>query len=187
LHLSHASDPFSYVVPGSWTTDPRYMFPLPWWPKIPYHGFEDIYFSPDFDVTDSPEYHSFLFFLSLEGNRMMNAEQLQTDMREYFRGIAEERGRNFGFTPDLSKVSATYKEDSGSSRKFGGAAAKAFDGTLTIYDTHGKTIMLNSEVLISTCGTSNNTMVFVGNSLEPRNGSMWKQIDEIRDTFKCSR
>jgi hypothetical protein len=186
-YSSQASDPFAYQVPGSWDTDPRYVFPLPWWPKIPYHGFEDVFFSPNFDYTDTPEYHSFLFFLSLEGTHTMSAEQLQSDMLAYFRGIAEERGRNYDFTPDLSKVSATYKEDSAAPRTYGGAAARAFDGTLTIYDTHGKTITLNSEVLISGCGTTNNTFLFVGNSLEPRDGDMWKQIDAIRDTFKCRR
>jgi hypothetical protein len=186
-HKNPASDPFAYAVPGSWDADPRYVFPLPWWPKIPYRGFEDVFFSPNFDYPDTPEYHSFLFFLSLEGAHMMSAEQLQSDMLAYFRGIAEERGRNYDFTPDLSKVSATYKEDSAASPTFGGAPARAFDGTLNIYDTHGKTIALNSEVLISGCGTSNNTFLFVGNSLEPRDGSMWKQIDAIRDTFRCSR
>ena len=186
-HVNPASDPFVYSVPGSWSTDPRYTFPLPWWPKIPYHGFEDVFFSPNFDKAESPEYHSFLFFLTLEGTHMMSAEQLQTDAVAYFRGIAEERGRNYHFTPDLSKVSATYKEDSTTSRTFGGAAAKAFSGTLNIYDTHGKVITLNSEVLISTCGTSDHTSLFFGQSLEPRNGEMWKPIDAIRDSFRCSR
>jgi hypothetical protein len=186
-YSSQASDPFTYVVPGAWSADSRYTFPLPWWPKIPYQGFEDIFFSPNFDQIDSPEYHSFLFFLSLEGEHMMSAEQLQADMLAYFQGIAVERGRNHEFTPDLSRVSATYKEDPAASQTFGGAAAKAFEGSLTIYDTHGKTITLNSEVLISGCGTSKNTMFFVGNSLEPRDGEMWKQIDAIRDTFKCIR
>jgi len=186
-HVNPASDPFVYSVPGSWSTDPRYVFPLPWWPKIPYHGFEDVFFSPNFGQTDSPEYHSFLFFLWLEGAQMMSAEQLQSDAVAYFRGIAEERGRNYHFTPDLSKVSATYKEDSAASPAFGGAAARAFGGTLTIYDTHGKVITLNSEVLISGCGTSDHTVLFFGQSLEPRDGEMWKLIDAIRDTFRCSR
>ena len=186
-HTSQAADPFTYYVPGSWSTDPRWVFPLPWWPKIPYQGFEDIFFSPSFDQTDSPEYHSFLFFLWLEGSHMMNAEQLQSDTLAYFRGIAGERGRNYHFTPDLSQVSAMYEEDSGPSRKWGGAAARAFSGTLHIYDTYCKIITLHSEVLISTCGTPDHTAFFFGQSLEPRDGEMWKQLDTVRDTFRCRR
>jgi hypothetical protein len=186
-HVNPGSDPFTYVVPGSWATDPRYTFPLPWTSKLTYHGFEDIFFSPNFRQTDSPEYHSFLFFFWLEGAHLLNAEQLQSDAVTYFRGIAEERGKNYGFTPDLDKVSASYQEDSTAAPTFGGAPARAFSGTLTIWDTHGKTITLNSEVRISRCGSSGRTAFFFAQSLEPRDGEMWKQIDTIRDTFRCSR
>ena len=186
-HLSQPSDPFAYQVPGSWATDPRYVFPLPWWSTIPYRGVEDVFFSPNFDQTDSPEYHSFLFFWWVDGTHILTAEQLQSDTVAYFRGIATERGRNYGFIPDLSKVSATYKEDASASARFGGAPARAFSGTLNIWDTHGKIINLNSEVLISDCGTSSHTAFSFAQSLEPRDGEMWKQLDAIRDSFRCSR
>jgi len=186
-HVNPASDSFAYTVPGSWTADPRYRFPLPWSPTLAYQGFEDLFFSPNFDQIDSPEYHSYLFFLWLEGAHMLSAEQLQSDMVAYFRGIAEQRGRNYRFTPDLSKISATYKGDRVAPPTFGGASARAFNGTVTIWDTHGKLITLNSEVLISACGTPDHTAFFFGMSLEPRDGEMWKQLDAIRDTFRCSR
>jgi hypothetical protein len=185
-HVNPASDPFGYVVPGSWSADPRTSFPLPWASTLPYHGFVDLFFSPNFDQTDSPEYHSYVIFMSLEGKHELSAEQLQTDMLTWFRGLAVERGGANKFTPDLSKVSVTYKEDSASSPKPGGAATRAFRGTETIYDTHGKLITLNSEVrMISGCGASNNTVFFFGMSPEPGDGDIWKQLDAIRDTFRC--
>jgi PDZ domain len=187
LHVNPASDPFGYSVPGSWSTDPRYPFPLPWSPTLAYHGFEDLFYVPNFDQTDSPEYHSYLFFLSLEGTPAISAGQLQSDMVVYFRGLAEERGRRYAFTPDLSKVSATYKEDVGASRKFGGAAARTFSGTVSIWDTHGKVITLNSEVVAATCPGSDHTVLFFAMSLEPRDGDIWKQLDAVRDTFQCNR
>jgi len=187
-HTNPPSDPFVYVVPGIWSSDPRTPFPVSWAPTLPYHGFVDLFFSPNFDQTDSPEYHSYVIFMSLEGKQMLSAEQLQSDMVTWYRGLAVQRGEAYKFTPDLSKVSVTYKEDSAPSRTFGGTATRAFSGTATIYDTHGKIITLNSEVrMISGCGTSNNTVFFFGMSLEPRDGDMWKQLDAIRDTFRCSR
>jgi PDZ domain len=184
-HSNPASDPFAYSVPGSWGTDPRYPFPLPWSPTLAYQGFEDLFYAPNFDQVDSPEYHSYLFFLWLEGTPTISASKLQSDMLVYFRGLAEERGRNYGFTPDLSKISATYKEDSAVSREYGGAPARSFSGTVNIWDTHGKVITLNSEVLASVCSASHHTALFFGMSLEPRNGEIWKQLDAIRDTFRC--
>ena len=61
-HVNPASDPFVYSIPGSWGTDPRYRFPLPWSPALSYRGFEDLFYAPNFDQKDSPEYHSYLFF-----------------------------------------------------------------------------------------------------------------------------
>jgi hypothetical protein len=161
---------------------------LSWAPTLPYHGFVDLFFAPNFDQTDSPEYHSYVIFMSLEGKQVPSAEQLQSDMLTWYRGLAVQRGGNYKFTPDLSRVSVRYKEDSAPSPTLGGTATRAFSGTATTYDTHGKIITLNSEVrMISGCGTSNNTVFFFGMSLEPRDGDMWKQLDAIRDTFRCGR
>ena len=183
-HLNPASDPFSYSVPGSWAADSRYPFPLPWSPGLAYRGFEDLFFAPNFPYTDSPEYHSYLFFLWLDGTHLLTPQQLAADMLVYFRGLALERGRNNGFTPDLSKVAANYNEEL-SAATLGGAPAKSLGGNVTIWDTHGKLITLNSEVLISTCGTADHTAMFFGMSLEPRSGAMWKEIDAVRDSFRC--
>ena len=186
-HVNTASDPFVYVVPGVWDNDPRYKFPLPWAPTLSYHGYVDLYFSPNFGRTDSPEYHSYVFFMSLEGTHMMSAEQVEKTMATWFRGLAVERGGNFGFTPDLSKVSGSYEEDSAAARTPGGGEARAMRGTENIWDTHGKVITLNSEVLILNCAASNSTAFYFSASLEPRDGPMWKQLHAIGDTFRCAR
>jgi hypothetical protein len=187
-HVNSASDPFVYAVPGVWTNDPRVPFPLPWAPTLPYHGFVDLLFAPNFDKTDSPEYHSYVIFESLEGTHLLSAEQLQSDMLAWYRGLAVERGQANKFTPDLSKVSVMFQEDSARSPALGRSAARAFSGTAAIWDTNGKIITLNTEVLmISGCGASKNTALFFGLSLEPRNGDMWKQLRAIRDTLRCSR
>ncbi|HEY6308734.1 MAG TPA: PDZ domain-containing protein [Candidatus Angelobacter sp.] len=186
-HTNPASDPFVYSVPGNWGMDPRWSFPLPWSPALPYHGVEDLAYAPNFADTNSPEYHSYLFFWWIEGTREFTAGQLQGDMLTYFRGLAEERGKNNGFAPDLSKVSAEYSADPQGRESLGGSPARIFSGTVTIYDTHGKTIKLNSEVVASACPGTGHTAVFFGMSLEPRTAPIWKKLDASRDTFRCSR
>ncbi len=186
-HTNAAADPFAYAVPGNWRRDPRWSFPLPWSPKLPYRGVEDLFYAPNFANTNSPEYHSYLFFWWIEGTKEFTAEQLQADMLMYYRGLAEERGKNYGFTPDLSRIAADYRVDPQGPRTFGGSAARTFTGTVTIYDTHGKIITLNSEVVACACPGTNHTAVFFGLSLEPRTGPIWKKLDAIRDTFRCSR
>ncbi|MGD0618769.1 MAG: PDZ domain-containing protein [Bryobacteraceae bacterium] len=182
-----ASDTFYWQFPGGWQVDARYPFPLPWSPTIPYHGFEDLAFTPNFDDTASSEYHSYVFFWWLDRAPELTAGEIQSDMLMYFRGLAEQRGKNYGFTPDVSKVSANYAEDPAGARKLGGAAAKSFRGEASIYDTHGKVIPLNSEVVTALCPGSGHTVAFFGMSQEPRGQGIWVKLDAVRDGFRCSR
>jgi hypothetical protein len=45
--------------------------------------------------------------------------------------------------------------------------------------------MLNSEVVAAACPGSNHTALFFGMSLEPRGSEIWKDLDAVRDTFRC--
>jgi hypothetical protein len=186
-HLNPASDAFFYSIPGNWQMDPRYPFPLPWSPTIAYKGFEDLAFAPGFDDTSSPEYHSYLIVWWLDGSKPLTAEQLRSDMVAYFRGLAEQRGRNNKFTPDISKVSAEYHDSNQGPRTFGGSPAKRFNGSVTLYDRRGKLITLHSEITTSVCAASDHTAVYFAMSLEPRPAALWTPLDAVRDSFQCSR
>jgi hypothetical protein len=126
--------------------DLRYPFPLPWSPAIEHKGIEDLAFAPGFDDMGSPEYHSYLILWWLEGSKPLTADQLRSDMAAYFRGLAEQRERNNHFVPDLSKVSAEYSNSDNGPQTFGGAPAKNFNGSVTLYDRQGMVLTLNSEV-----------------------------------------
>lgn len=185
-HVSRPTDAFYYSIPGNWQMDPRYPFPLPWSTSIAYKGFEDLAFAPGFDDSNSPEYHSYLILWWLDGAPGFTSERLEKDMVIYFQGLAEQRGRNNKFTPDLSKVTASYRESAGPD-SFGGAAAKNFAGTVTLYDRHGSLITLHSEVVTSVCPAAGETAVFFSMSKELRPAALWKQFDAARDGFRCDK
>lgn len=88
-HTNTADDRFAYAVPGNWAKDPRWSFPLPWSPKLPYRGLEDLFYAPNFTNTSSREYHTYVFIWWIEGTRAFSAGQLQDDMLMYYRGLAE--------------------------------------------------------------------------------------------------
>ena len=185
-HLNPLTDRFSYGIPGNWQMDPRYAFPLRWSPAIAHRGFEDLSFAPGFDDLDSPEYHSYLIFWWLDGKTEVSAAGLQADMVPYFQGLAQQRGQNNGFKPDLSRVIAQYAVSRTGPAYFGGAPASSFSGLLTLYDRRGNVISLHSEVIASQCATDH-TAVFFAISKEPRPAPLWEQLDGVRDGFKCQR
>jgi hypothetical protein len=185
-HLNPLKDTFRYSVPGDWKADPRYKFPLPWSPQLALKGFEDVYFAPGFDDVESPQYHSYLFFWWLDGKQPITAGELESDMVTYFRGLAQQRGRNNNFQPDLSKISARYTEFTGPPISFGGLPANCFRGTVTLYDRPGKVISLHSEV-VSSYSSDGHTVVYFAMSKEPRPSSFWSQLDAVRDSFRFQR
>ncbi|HMJ21129.1 MAG TPA: PDZ domain-containing protein [Terriglobales bacterium] len=185
-HLNPQADAFRYSIPGNWQMDPRYDFPLPWSPALALKGFEDLYFAPGFDDLDSPEYHSYLFLWWLDGKQEITAAELQSDMVIYFRGLAEQRGRNNNFKPDLSQISAQYADSPTGPSSLGGLPARRFSGTVTLYDRHGKVISLHSEVT-SSYSADGHTAVFFAMSKEPRPSPLWPQLDAARDSFRYQR
>lgn len=181
------SDPFHYSFSSGWQAEQRWPFPLPWSPQISYRGFEDLIYAPDFDDPASPHYHTYLFFWWLEGAVSITPAELESDMDMYYRGLTKQRGENYKFTVDVSRVSVNYTADPKGAATFGGSPAKSFRGEVRFYDTHGKIISLHAEVVATFCPGSNHTAVFFGLSQEPRDAGIWSQIDRIRDTFQCGR
>jgi len=53
-HVNSERDPFRYQIPGDWTIDPQYTFPLPWVSSLFYEGFEDVGFSPGLMIQTRP-------------------------------------------------------------------------------------------------------------------------------------
>jgi hypothetical protein len=185
-HLNPQADVFRYAVPGNWGVDPRYNFPLPWSPGLALDGFEDLYFAPGFDDLDSPEYHSYLFLWWLQGKPQITAAELESHMVTYFRGLAQQRGRNSNFQPDLSRIAAKYAVSTEGPSSLGGRPAANFSGTVTLYDRHGSVITLHSEVIAS-LSADGHTAVFFLMSKEPRPSALWSQLDAIRDSFHYQR
>jgi hypothetical protein len=185
-HVNPPGDEFSYSIPGNWQMDPRYNFPLDWAPRIGHKGLEDVAFAPGFDDVDSPEYHSDLFLWWLEGKPEISAAELQADLVEYFRGLAEQRGRNNNFKPDLSRVTAQYAPLEAGPSQLGGQPATNFRGTVTLIDRRGNVISLYSEVTTSQCSATHRA-VFFELSKEPRPAPLWTQLDAVREGFKCRR
>jgi hypothetical protein len=185
-HLNPQTDAFRYSVPGNWQMDLRYHFPLPWSPALALKGFEDLYFAPGFDDPASPEYHSYFFFWWLDGKQQITAESLETDMVTYFSGLAEQRGQNNRFKPDLSKIGAQYARSAVGRSNLGDQPATTFSGMVSLFDRRGEAISLRSEVTTAYCADGHTTVVFAM-AKEPRPSLLWSQLDAIRDSFRCQK
>lgn len=178
-------DPFQYQVPGYWTVDPRYTFPLTWAPGLKYMGFEDVGFSSGFDDTNSPEYHSYFFLWWLDHSVVFSSDALQKDLTAYYWGLSEQRGRNKDFTPEVSRVNVTLRPSPIKDHPIDGKYIQGFEGSFTVYDRRGQIIKLEAEIVSTSCGEVAGTEVLFFVSRLPRPSAFWNQLDAIRKSFAC--
>src|SRR5258708_14841107 len=101
-----SSDPFHYSGPGNWRSE-RHEFPLPWAPSIRYKRLADLLFTPSFADESSPDFFSYIGFWWIEGKPKITAEQLQSNLFDYYRGLSQDFAQEGKLTVDLSRVSVT--------------------------------------------------------------------------------
>jgi hypothetical protein len=168
------SDPFEYTAPGDWGYE-RAEFPLSWAPTLQHSGFEDLFFKTGFRDRSSESYHTFAFFLWIEGKYPSSREQLQSEFEEYFRGVSQERTVNYKFTADLSKVKVRVEPVD--------VPPVRYMATVNFYDTYGQFITLHAEVSSFYDAATNHTELFVCLSPQDPSSPVWVPLRAIRDSF----
>lgn len=168
-----ASDPFHYSGPGNWRSE-RHQFPLPWAPSIRYKGLADLLFTPTFSDESSPDFFSYIGFWWIEGKPRMTAEQLQSDLFDYYRGLSQDFAQEAKLTVDLSRVSVTLKQEGG-----------LFRGDIATYSFTGKLILLHADAVVRPCANSDHTVIFFSLTPQDRSRPVWKTMKTIGDSFVC--
>jgi hypothetical protein len=181
LRENPAAQPFGFSMPRSWRFE-GFEFPLPWSPQIAYHGTEDIAFAPDFDDQAGGNYHSLVWFWWLAGRPEIDAGSLRADLLRYFRGLSQERGTNYHFTPLLGQVAVTV-----AALPAAAAAAVAYRGDAVTYDTHGQLITLHFDVEERACADAGHTALLFNLSPQPLGAPIWSKMQAIRSSFRCHR
>jgi membrane-associated protease RseP (regulator of RpoE activity) len=170
-----ASDPFHYSGPGNWRSE-RHQFPLPWAPSIRYQGLADLLFTPSFSDESSPDFFSYIGFWWIEGKPRITAEQLQSNLFDYYRGLSQDFAHEGKLTVDLSRVSVTLKQE-----------GELFRGDISTYSFTGKLILLHADAIIRPCSESDHTVIFFSLSPQDRSRPVWKTMRSIGESFVCKR
>jgi hypothetical protein len=186
-HVNSEHDSFRYQIPGDWTIDPRYTFPLPWASQLSNEGFEDVGFSSGFDDPTSAEYHSYFFLWKLDHQNSLSRDTLQSDLTMYYRGLSEQRGHNRKFTPDLSQIHVSLEPMAVAEQSIEGNSPQGFEGSSTVYDRRGQVIELDFEVIGTHCSDEDGMEVLFFVSRQRRPAAFWNQLDAIKKSFACRK
>jgi hypothetical protein len=82
-----------WPAPEGWRTE-TIPFPLDFAPALPYTGYEELRFSPDFGKSDRQLYFTYGFLWVIPESVELKRETLEHDMKVYFDGLMKEVGKS---------------------------------------------------------------------------------------------
>ncbi len=180
--LAKRTAEYKFDAPKGWAVE-RIPFPIVFAPQIPYKGFEDLRFTPGWEYTTSDEHWSYTFLWWLEGKVDVDSSVLKQHLDDYYFGLLSQNvskrsiPANKVFRPvaTITKI----KTDSGDT--------KTYQGTIKMLDYLDLTfpaLMLNCVIHKKDCNA--HTAFIFEISPQPFGHTVWKQLNELNASFKCS-
>ena len=126
------------TYPSEWRFE-HISFPLDFAPNINWKGFEELRFSPSMFKKKSTEYFTYYFALQIEGKKKLTAQDLETFLTQYYRGLSKAVNKNNKFKIDYSNITA----------KVIPLAKNSFKADIVFYDpfTDGKKVDLVLNII----------------------------------------
>jgi hypothetical protein len=173
--------PYHLIIPAGWSTE-RFSLPPEFAPNISYKGVEDIRFAPGWGDSKSDEHWTYSFLWWLEGSPKIDAAVLQTSLKAYYEGLVS---GNIAGVPANKLVPTTT-----SVKKINTAPgdAQTFNGSITMFDYHTQQPMvLNCLIHVKDCKDQKHTAIYFELSPKPMIHPVWKNLNQIGDSFECKK
>lgn len=169
--------PYYLSSPANWGVE-RFPIPIGFAPQIPYKGMEDIRFTPGWAKVASDEYWSYAFLWYLDGEVKMDANIIESNLKQYYSGLITANGSNVP-----SPIITTFKEVAADSNDF-----KTYLGTISLFDYMAKQpLLLHCKVHVKSCVGETKTFVFYELSPKPLSHAIWQSLDALWVYFKCKK
>lgn len=166
-------------TPPNWRFE-RIDFPLPFAPELEYEGFEELRFAPGMFDAKSKTYFTYIFAIKITSDVSIDAKLLKSFLETYFRGLCRTVAKETDFKIDVSKISATVRED-----HYEALDSSHFTVTLDSFDPFvtGEAIKLRLElVVVEKAG--NDHRIFAAVSPKPAESSVWKLLRKLKKQFQ---
>ena len=166
-------------TPPDWRFE-RIEFPLPFAPDLKYEGFEELRFAPGMFNAKSDTYFTYIFAMKITNDVSIDGKLLKSLLETYFRGLCRTVAEGTDFDIDLSKISATVRED-----HYEAERSRHFSVVLDSYDPFvtGKPLKLRLEMLV-VWKAENDHRVFAAVSPKPPDSPVWSMLRKLMKRFQ---
>lgn len=166
-------------TPPNWRYE-RIDFPLPFAPELKYDGFEELGFAPGMFNVKSDTYFTYIFAMKITNDVSIDVKLLKSLLETYFRGLCRTVSEGTDFDIDVSKISATVRED-----HYEAPRTRHFTVMLNSYDPFvtGKKLKLRLEMLVVE-RNRNDHRIFAAASPKPAESPVWKMLRMLKQQFQ---
>ena len=140
--VAQETKPEILYIPENWKFE-HMAFPLGFAPGIDFEGFEELIFSPGMFDTETPDYFSYIFVMSVSKKKEISRSNLEEVLLAYYRGLSHAVAGSKEITIDTAAITCSVikgKDDFRDSEHY--SAKINFIDSFT--DSH--TIKLNMEM-----------------------------------------
>ena len=166
-------------TPPDWRYE-RIDFPLSFAPELKYDGFEELGFSPGMFNAKSDTYFTYVFAMKITNDVSIDGKLLKSLLETYFRGLCRTVAEGTDFDIDVSKISATVRED-----HYEAPRTRHFTVMLDSYDPFvtGKKLKLRLEMLVVD-RKRNDHLIFAAASPKPADSPVWRVLRKLKQQFQ---
>jgi hypothetical protein len=173
--------PYALATDG-WNIE-RFPIPIDFAPSIPYHGVEDIRFTPGWGDAKSPDYWSYAFLWLLDKKPTITTTTIEKNLTAYYTGLIERNIGKLSIKPEqLVKVKTTFKKIDKIASDL-----QTFKGTVYMLDyMTQRPVTLNGIIHVRACPGSDKLIVFHELSPQKTSAPVWERMNKLWADFSCS-
>jgi len=180
--IAHAqnNNPELLKEPADWTFE-KFNLPPVFASSFPFHGFEELRFSPGMFTKNAHDYFTYAFAASIDNKTAFTKTDLSNYLNLYFKGLCFGTARDRKLTVDTSKIKVILEPQE--TRK---AEAGIYNAVLEVFGVFadGAPVTLNMEIkMLADKPASKVYLIFIA-SPNAVTDDVWKQLYKIRDSVK---
>jgi len=175
--------PYMLDIPKGWGVE-RFTLPPQFASQMSFRGIEELRFPPGWGDSASTEYWSYAYLWWLKGTSAVDAQGLQTNLQALYTGLVGSNivNRQIPLNKQVPTVVTVKKI------KTSTGDAQTFQGQARMLDYMAqKPMVLNLIFHVKDCLKENSTAVLVEVSPKPLTDSIWNKLNELNETFQCSK
>lgn len=180
IAFAQPKQPTILMGPADWGFE-RMDFPLGFAPGLDFKAYEEIRFAPNWNDTASANYFTYVYVVSIEGQKKFNKAEIKNFLEKYYKGLCVAMGPPNKPKPDTSLIKAEVSDApaADSSTTSGFVAALPYFDTFTT----GRKINLRFEIDCTVKTAANRTYLTVLLSASKDNKTIWDKLHEVKKSI----